>query len=57
MKILTANIEHEEMRAGVRELANPACPVLARSLRVRRGNIRTTIASLETLIEGTPKVA
>jgi hypothetical protein len=47
--ILTADIAHEEARAGVRDLSDPAYPVLARSLRVRRENIRATIASLENL--------
>ncbi len=51
--LLTVDIEHEEARAGVRDLADPAYPVLARSLRVRRDNIRATIAMLENL--RTPK--
>jgi len=34
---------------GVRDLADPAYPVLARSLRVRRENVRKTIAMLENL--------
>ena len=55
--ILTVDIEHEEARAGVRDLSDPAYPVLARSLRVRRENIRVTIASLEALVQGTPKAA
>jgi hypothetical protein len=55
--ILTADIEYEEMRSGVRDLTDPAYPVLARSLRVRRENIGTTIASLEALVQGTPKAA
>jgi len=54
---LAADIEHEETRAGVRDLADPAYPVLARSLRTRRENIRTTVAALEELIQGTPKAA
>jgi hypothetical protein len=37
--ILTADIAHEEARAEVRDLSDPAYPVLARSLRVRRYNI------------------
>ena len=57
VEILTADIEHEETRAGVRDLADPAYPVLARSLRARRENIRTTIASLEALVQGVPKAA
>jgi hypothetical protein len=55
--ILTADIEYEEARAGVRDLSDPAYPVLARSQRARRENIGTTIASLEELIQGTPKAA
>jgi hypothetical protein len=47
--ILTADIDHEEVRAGVRDLTDPAYPVLARSLRVRRENIGATIVSLENL--------
>ena len=47
--LLTVDIEHEEARTGVRDLADPAYPVLARSLRVRRGNIMATIAMLENL--------
>jgi len=45
--LLTVDIEHEEARAGVRDLSDPTYPVLARSLRVRRENIGTTIAMLE----------
>jgi hypothetical protein len=55
--ILTADIEHEEMRSGVSDLSSPAYSVLARSLRERRENIGATIASLEALIQGTPKAA
>jgi hypothetical protein len=57
VQLLTVDIEHEEERAGVRDLADPAYPVLARSLRVRRENIRTTIGALEALVQGTPKAA
>jgi hypothetical protein len=55
MELLTVDIEHEEARAGVRDLSDPAYPALARSLRVRRDNIGATIASLEALVHGTPK--
>jgi hypothetical protein len=54
---LTADIEHEEARAGVRSPSDPAYPVLARSLRKRRDNIRMTVAALEELVQGTPKAA
>ena len=49
MELLTVDIEHEETQAGVHDLSDPAYPVLARSLRVRRDNIRATIAMLENL--------
>jgi hypothetical protein len=56
--ILTSDIEHEEARAGINNLADPAYPVLARSLRARRKNIGATIASLEArIIHRTPEVA
>jgi hypothetical protein len=55
--LLTVDIDHEEARAGVRDFTDPAYPVLARSLRARRDNIGTTIASLEVLVQGTPKAA
>jgi hypothetical protein len=38
-----------ESGQGVRELADPAYPVLARSLRMRREHIGATIATLENL--------
>jgi hypothetical protein len=47
--ILSADIEHEEARAGVRDVSDPTYPVLARSLRARRENIGATIALLESL--------
>jgi hypothetical protein len=55
--ILTADIEHEEARVGVHDVSDPTYPVRARSLRVRRENIRVTIASLEALVQETPKAA
>ena len=55
--ILTADIEHEETRAGVRDQADPAYPVWARSLRTRRENIGATIASLEAVVHRAPKAA
>jgi uncharacterized UPF0146 family protein len=55
--ILTADVEHEEARAGVRDVSDPTYPVLARSLSTRRDNIRTTIASLQALLQVTSKAA
>ena len=57
VELLTVDIEHEEARAGVRDLSDPTYPVLARSLRARKDNIRATIASLEMLDQETPKAA
>jgi hypothetical protein len=56
VELITVDIEHEETRAGVLDLSDPAYPVLARSLRTRRDN-RATIASLEMLDQETPKAA
>ena len=56
-EVLTVDIEYEEIRTGVRALTDGAYPVLARSLRTRRENIRATIASLEALVQGMPKAA
>jgi hypothetical protein len=57
VELLTVDIEHEEARVGVRVLSDPAYPVLARSLRARRDNMRATIASLEMFDQETPKAA
>jgi hypothetical protein len=57
LDILSADIEHEEERAGVRDVSDPTYPLLARSLRTRRENIGATIASLEPLVQRTPKAA
>ena len=57
VELLTVDIEHEETQAGVRDLADPAYPVLARSLRARRENIKETIALLEGLVQRIPKAA
>jgi hypothetical protein len=50
VELLAVNIEHEETRAGVRDLSDPAYPVLARSLRARKDNIQATMTSLEALV-------
>jgi hypothetical protein len=55
VELLTVDIEHEQTRVGVRDLSDPAYPVLARSLRTRRENIGATIAMLENL--RTPKAS
>jgi hypothetical protein len=50
MDILTADINHEEKRAGVRDLSDPAYPVLARTLMARRDNLGATIGSLQVRV-------
>jgi hypothetical protein len=55
--LLTVDIEHEETRVGVRNVSDPAYPVLARSLRVRRDNIVATMTSLEALVRRTAAAA
>ena len=57
MDLLTADIEQAEAGVGVHDVSDPTYPGLARSLRERRENIRVTIASLEALVQGTPKAA
>jgi hypothetical protein len=51
VELLTVDIDHEENRAGIHDLSDPTYPVLARSLRARKDNIRATMASLETLVQ------
>jgi hypothetical protein len=47
--MLTADIEHEETQAGIRDLSDPTYPVLAWSLGVRRDNIVATVAMLQNI--------
>jgi hypothetical protein len=54
---LTADIEHEEEQTRVRDLSDPAYPVLARSLRMRRRNLEATVASLAQMVRGVPEAA
>jgi len=55
--LLTVDIEFEEERAGVHYVSDPNYPALARSLRTRKENLEATVASLEQVIHGVPKVA
>jgi hypothetical protein len=57
MNLLTADIEQDEERVDIRDIDDPAYPVLARSLRKRRENIGATIASLQGLVRGVAKAA
>jgi hypothetical protein len=56
VEVLTVDIEHEE-RARVNDVSDLAYPMLARSQRERRENLRMTISSLEASLRGTPKAA
>jgi len=47
VRILTADIEHQEALTGVRDLKNPTYPMMARHLRARRDNLAATVASLK----------
>ena len=55
--LLTADIECEEVRTGIRDLADPAYSELARSLGARRDNLQATISSLEPLTRSLPEAA
>jgi hypothetical protein len=57
VEVLTVDIEHEELLAGVGDVSDPTYPALARSLRTRRDNISTTAASLEALLRETSQAA
>jgi hypothetical protein len=46
VQILNIDISTEEERAGVFDRSEPAYPILARTLTVRRNNLNVTIAFL-----------
>jgi hypothetical protein len=47
VEVLTVDIAQEEERTRKFDLADPAYPVLARSLRARRQNLQATISTLQ----------
>jgi hypothetical protein len=47
VRIIDADIVHEEKAAGWFDPSNAAYPIVARMLRVRRDNLKNTITSLE----------
>jgi hypothetical protein len=47
VELLHFDIDFEEERARIRDLSDPAYPILARHLRTRRENLMETIAELE----------
>lgn len=49
--LLSSDIDGEETRARIRDLSDPAYPILARHLRTRRANLATTIAGLQARLQ------
>jgi hypothetical protein len=47
VELLNCDIDFEEERARVHDLPDPAYPVLARQLRLRRENLNATVAACE----------
>ncbi|WP_314963859.1 hypothetical protein [Bradyrhizobium cosmicum] len=51
VQLLDADIEEEERKAHVCDPANQSYPMLALTLRERRDNLRTTVATLQKQLE------
>jgi len=51
IELLSSDIDSEETRARIRDVSNPAYPILARHLRTRRANLSTTIAALQARLQ------
>jgi hypothetical protein len=51
IEILNCDIETEEERVRVRDIFDPAYPVLARALTARRENLKATVAALQKRVE------
>ncbi|WP_409192524.1 hypothetical protein [Bradyrhizobium sp. RDM4] len=51
VKLLDADIEAEERKSRVFDHANHSYPMLALSLRERRDNLQTTVATLQKQLE------
>jgi hypothetical protein len=54
IQILDCEIATDEERAGVSDRSDPTYPILARTLAVRRNNLRDTITALEQRLSGLP---
>jgi hypothetical protein len=52
--LLSWDIDAEEERSRLRDLSDPAYPILARTLRARRDNLSTTIAALRDRVQNAP---
>lgn len=50
-QMLDADILEEERKAGISDPQNPAYPMLALNLRVRRDNLQVSITILENRLE------
>jgi hypothetical protein len=50
--LLDEDIEREEERTSIRDLRDPGYPIVARTLRTRRDNLRASISALEALVGG-----
>lgn len=50
IELLNFDIDFEEERACVRDLSDPAYPILARHLRMRRENLIETVAALRSCL-------
>ena len=48
VQLLDSDIQDEEKRTGISNVASTAYPILARNLRTRRGNLLATITVLES---------
>ena len=57
VQLLDSDIQDEEKRTGISNVSNTAYPILARSLRTRRGNLLATITTLESQLAGTDMAA
>jgi hypothetical protein len=52
VQLLDCDLHKEEKRTGISDLSNSAHPIIARSLRTRRGNLLATITMLESRLVG-----
>ena len=51
VQLLSSDIDSEETRVRVRDVADPAYPILAQHLRSRRANLNMTIAALQARLQ------
>ena len=52
VQLLDCDLHEEEKRTAISDLSNSAHPIIARSLRTRRGNLLATITMLESRLVG-----